>query len=67
MTAAKRKISVMLDADLSRQVNEVARQRRRRLLAELLAELERAHGPVKKSLVGKYERLLGTWSSRHAS
>lgn len=75
MTAAKRKISVSLDADLvdelerggealSRQVNEairdaVARQRRRRHLAELLDELARANGPVKKSLVEKYEKLLG--------
>jgi metal-responsive CopG/Arc/MetJ family transcriptional regulator len=75
MTAAKRKISVSLDADLvdelerggdalSKQVNDaireaVVRQRRRRLLAELLGELDRRHGPVKSTLVEKYEKLLG--------
>ncbi len=75
MTAPKRKISVSLDADLveeleqggealSKQVNEairdaVMRQRRQRLLGELLEELEEQHGPVKKRLIEKYEKLIG--------
>lgn len=74
MTAPKRKISVSLDADLveeleqggealSKQVNDaireaVMRQRRERLLGELLAELEAKHGPVKKGLIEKFEKLL---------
>ncbi|MBI4955020.1 MAG: type II toxin-antitoxin system CcdA family antitoxin [Myxococcales bacterium] len=74
MTAAKRKVSVTLDADLvaelgladealSRQVNDAVRdalerRRRQRLLAELCAELEVRHGPVSKKLLAKYEALL---------
>ena len=75
MTAAKRKISVSLDADivaeleaadvaLSKQVNDAIREalerrRRQRLLRELLAELDARHGPVSKELIAKYEALLG--------
>lgn len=74
MTAAKRKVSVSLDADLveeleaadvalSTQVNDavrdaLARRGRQRLLGELLAELDRKHGPVPQKLVAKYESLL---------
>jgi antitoxin CcdA len=74
MTAAKRKISVSLDADLvaeleeggealSKQVNAavretLARRRRQRLLAELLSELDAEHGPVSRQLIAKYEALL---------
>lgn len=75
MTAAKRKISVSLDADivaeletadeaLSKQVNDAIREtlerrRRQRLLRELLAELDARHGPVAAELIAKYEALLG--------
>jgi antitoxin CcdA len=74
MTAAKRKISVSLDADLvgelergdealSKQVNDAVREaiaarRRGRLLQELLAELEKREGPLPKRLIAKYETLL---------
>ena len=74
MTVAKRKVSVSLDADLveelessqealSTQVNDavreaLARRRRQRLLGELIAELDRRHGPVREKLVAKYEALL---------
>ena len=72
--AAKRKISVSLDADLveeletgdealSKQVNDairdaVARRRRQRLLRELLDDLDRRHGKLPSTLVAKYESLL---------
>ena len=72
--AAKRKISVSLDADLveeleaadealSKQVNEairdaIERRRRQRLLRELLDELDQRHGEPPRSLVAKYESLL---------
>ena len=75
MTAAKRKISVSLDAELveeletvdealSQQVNDAVRyalerRRRERLLAELLTALDSRHGRVSKTLVAKYENLLG--------
>jgi antitoxin CcdA len=74
MTAAKRKISVSLDADLvaelevadealSKQVNDAVREtlafrRRQRLLAELLSELDAEHGPVSDALIMKYEAML---------
>jgi hypothetical protein len=74
MTAAKRKISVSLDADLvselestdqalSTQVNDAIREslqrrRRRRLLQALLTELDERHGRVSERLVAKYEALL---------
>jgi metal-responsive CopG/Arc/MetJ family transcriptional regulator len=74
MTAAKRKISVSLDADLvcelegadeslSKQVNDairdtLERRRRQRQLGELLAELDGRHGPLPDTLVHKYEALL---------
>ena len=74
MTAAKRKVSVSLDADLveeleaadvglSTQVNDavreaLARRRRQRLLHELLAELDRRHGRIPQKLIAKYETLL---------
>lgn len=74
MTAAKRKISVSLDADLvaelevadealSKQVNDAVREtlafrRRQRLLEELLSELDAEHGPVSDALVTKYEAML---------
>jgi hypothetical protein len=74
MTAAKRKISVSLDADLvdeleiadeslSKQVNDairdaLARRRRHRLLRELLAELDARHGAVPPAMIAKYEALL---------
>jgi antitoxin CcdA len=74
MTAAKRKISVSLDADLVReleatrvplstQVNdairdELERRRRQRLLAKLLADLDHRHGPVPRKLIEKYEAIL---------
>jgi antitoxin CcdA len=74
MTAAKRKVSVSLDADLveeletvdvalSTQVNDAVRdalerRRRQHLLGELLAELDRRHGPVPEKLIAKYEALL---------
>ncbi|MCB9578996.1 MAG: type II toxin-antitoxin system CcdA family antitoxin [Polyangiaceae bacterium] len=73
MTAAKRKISVSLDAELvaeleasevalSTQVNEavrdaLARRRRQRLLGELLADLDRRHGKVAEATIAKYEAL----------
>jgi hypothetical protein len=49
---------------LSTQVNdalrvELARRRRRRLLDEMLAELDASHGPVDERLVAKYVDLLG--------
>ncbi len=75
MTAAKRKVSVSLDAELveeleaadealSQQVNDAVRdalerRRRVRLLSSLLAELDARHGRVAKSLIAKYEDLLG--------
>lgn len=75
MTAAKKKVSVSLDSDLvaelargdealSRQVNDavrdaLARQRRQRLLADLLAELDAKHGPIPRALIAKYEAILG--------
>ncbi len=74
MTAAKRKVSVSLDADLvdeleggdaalSKQVNDairdaVERRRRQRLLRELLADLDKRHGPISETLVAKYQELL---------
>lgn len=74
MPLVKRKISISLDEDLvaelesrsqslSAQVNaairaDVERQRRRRLLGELLDELDAAHGPVDEALVEKYVRIL---------
>lgn len=74
MTAAKRKISVSLDAELveeleasdaalSTQVNDAVRdalerRRRQRLLRLLLAELDRRHGAVPEKLIAKYEALL---------
>jgi hypothetical protein len=74
MPAAKRKVSVSLDADLadelgsnarevSRQVNDAVREalerrRRQRALRELLAELDRRHGPVPERLIAKFEALL---------
>jgi antitoxin CcdA len=74
MTAAKRKISVSLDADLvgelergdealSKQVNDAVREaiaarRRGRLLQGLLAELEKREGTLPKRLIAKYETLL---------
>ncbi len=74
MPAAKRKISVSLDADLvdelqsaelglSQQVNEAIREtlmrrRRQRLLGELLAELDARHGPVSAKLLDKYPAIL---------
>ena len=70
----KRKVSVSLDAalvaeletaddSLSAQVNaalqvELDRRRRQRLLRELLDQLDAEHGPVPKSLIDKYMRLL---------
>ena len=75
MTVAKRKVSVSLDAELvdeleaadealSQQVNDAVRdalerRRRARLLSSLLAELDARHGRVSKSLIEKYEELLG--------
>ena len=75
MTAAKRKISVSLDAELveeleavdealSQQVNDAVRsalerRRRERLLGELLNALDSRHGRVSPALVAKYENLLG--------
>lgn len=75
MTAAKRKISVSLDAELveeleavdealSQQVNDAVRdalerRRRERLLGELLTALDSRHGRVSQALVAKYENLLG--------
>jgi len=75
MTAAKRKISVSLDAALveeletvdealSQQVNDAVRdalerRRRERLLGELLTALDSRHGRVSQALVAKYENLLG--------
>jgi len=74
MTATKRKVSVSLDADLvdeleasedalSTQVNEairneLVRRRRRRALGELLAKLDKLHGPVDEELVDHYSDLL---------
>ncbi|MEZ4225987.1 MAG: type II toxin-antitoxin system CcdA family antitoxin [Polyangiaceae bacterium] len=74
MTAAKRKISVSIDAELvaeleaadvalSAQVNDavrdaLARRRRQRLLGELLADLDRRHGEVSAAAIAKYEALL---------
>lgn len=72
--ARKRKVSVSLDDDLvseleaggdalSTQVNdairvELERRRRHRLLGEMLADLERRHGPADERLVAKYTDLL---------
>ena len=74
MTLTKRKISVSLDEDLvaeleaaeeslSAQVNvalraDVEHRHRRRLLAELLDQLDAQHGAVDEALVEKYVRLL---------
>lgn len=74
MTAAKRKVSVSLDADLlaelgavdeslSKQVNDalrdtLERRTRQRLLAELCADLDAEHGAVSEKLIAKYEALL---------
>lgn len=74
MTAAKRKISVSLDAELvdeleaadealSQQVNEAVREtllrrRRQRLLRQLLDELDRKHGRLPLELITKYSDLL---------
>ncbi len=74
MTAAKRKISVSLDAELvrelergdealSKQVNDAVREaiaarRRGRLLQELLTELEQREGKLPDALIAKYEALL---------
>jgi len=74
MTAAKRKVSVTLDADLvaelgaadealSKQVNDalrdtLERRRRVRLLAKLCEELDSRHGRVPARLIAKYEALL---------
>ena len=73
MPLTKRKISVSVDEDLvaeletgkeslSAQVNEalrerVERSRRRRLLGELLDELDGRLGPPDEALVQKYMRL----------
>jgi antitoxin CcdA len=75
MTAAKRKLSVTLDADLvaelgevdealSKQVNDAVRdalerRRRHRLLDDLCAELDGRLGPVSEKLIQKYQELLG--------
>jgi post-segregation antitoxin (ccd killing protein) len=74
MTNLKRKVSVSLDEDLAEEMEaageplsgqvhaavraELARRRRRKLLAELLDELEAVHGQVPERLIAKYERLL---------
>ncbi|MGE0785003.1 MAG: type II toxin-antitoxin system CcdA family antitoxin [Sandaracinaceae bacterium] len=74
MTAAKRKVSVSLDADLvdelaqggealSKQVNDaireaLARQRRHRQLGDLLDALTAERGSVSAKIREKYERLL---------
>lgn len=74
MTAAKRKVSVSLDADLvaeleeadealSKQVNDAVREtlafrRRQRLLEGMLAELDDEHGSISETLIAKYEALL---------
>lgn len=74
MTAAKRKISVSLDAELvaeleasgeavSTQVNDalrelLARRRRQRRLAEWLDALDREHGVVSEKLVARYAKLI---------
>jgi antitoxin CcdA len=75
MTAAKRKISVSIDADLvdelergddglSKQVNDAVREtleRRRRFvqLEKWLASLDSREGKVSARLLAKYEELLG--------
>ena len=75
MSLTKRKVSVSLDEDLveelkredegvSAQVNaavsaELERRRRRRLLVELLDQLDAERGQVDESLVEKYVGLLG--------
>jgi hypothetical protein len=75
MTAAKRKISVSIDAELveeleagdealSKQVNDairdtLIRRRRQRLLRQLLDEMADRHGLIPESLIRKYEALLG--------
>lgn len=74
MTAAKKKVSLSLDAELvseleagdetlSKQVNDAVREtlerrRRQRLLRELLDDLEGRHGPVPDALVDRYVELL---------
>ena len=74
MTATKRKVSVSLDADLvdeleaseealSAQVNEairneLIRRRRRRVLGDMLAEMNEVHGPIDEDLVEHYTHLL---------
>ena len=74
MHQVKRKISVSLDDDLvtelgagseslSAQVNSAVRahlerHNRRRLLGELLDELDEVHGPVDEALIQKYVELL---------
>lgn len=74
MTAAKKKISVSLDAELvreleqgdealSKQVNDavsaaLTARRRQRLLTELLADLEARDGPLPAELLDRYETLL---------
>ena len=74
MTAAKRKVSVSLDADLvealeaadeslSAQVNSAVRaelehRRRQRLLSQLLDRLDEEQGPSDPALVEKYVKLL---------
>lgn len=70
----KRKVSVSLDDDLVRQLEEegvavstqvnaavrdsLERRRRRRLLRDLLSELDTEHGPVPEEVVEKYVELL---------
>lgn len=74
MALPKRKVSVSLDEDLvaaleaeddtlSAQVNAAVRERleqrrRRRLLGELLDQLDREHGAVDEALIEKYVELL---------
>lgn len=76
MTAAKRKISVSVDAELveeleasgetvSKQVNEalralLTRRRRQRLLADWLDELDREHGRLPDALIARYEKLFAS-------
>lgn len=73
MNAAKRKISVSLDADLvaeleqarqslSAQVNtalrlDLDRRRRQRLLDEMLNELDQQYGPPEEARIEHYMRL----------
>ena len=74
MGTTKRKISISLDEELARaleeqneslssQVNEAVRieftrRRRRVLLDEMLEEFERSEGPADEALVNRYMELL---------